>query len=328
MLQTIASVAPSPIALLRSRDVAHPERAVRRGEIVPLRAGVYADTRQWEKLAPWDRYLARVHAVAVARPDALFSHESAAVLLGLPIFGDPVVVHVLAGPGTTARLVAGVRIHNGTHDRKLVQLGGMLLTSAADTAVDIARTRHPAIGLAVADAALRADPALSRAMLVALNENRSSKRGRAIARWPLHNATPLAATAVESVSRAALEWLGFPPGSLQVSLRSRTGEVDRPDFLWPELGVAGESDGDLKYDGRYGSPVEILKRQRQRDARLREQLKAVAHWGWFEATTVDPLRTLLLGHGLRPVQPENPAALFSLRRAVAPAAPHRVVPSP
>ncbi|MFH8250404.1 hypothetical protein ACH3VR_08585 [Microbacterium sp. B2969] len=327
MLQTLPAIMPSPIALLRFADISHPERGVRRSELVRVRAGVYAAALEWEKLAPWERYLARVHAVALLRPDAVFSHESAAALLGLPIFGDPTVVHVLASPGTTARLIAGVRVHNWTGDRELIEVSGMLLTSVADTAVDLARSRHPAIGLSVADGALRLDPRLGVANFVANNEARSSKRGRAIARWPLSAATPLAATAVESVSRAVIEWLGFPPPELQVTLRASTVDEDRPDFLWPDLRVAGEADGDLKYDGRFGSPTDILKRQRVRDARLRTQLKAVAHWGWYEATTVDPLRTLLLGHGLRPIRPENPVPLFSLRRAVAPSAPHRVSPT-
>jgi hypothetical protein len=319
----IASIAPSPAALLRFTDVAHPERAVMRAELVRVRPGVYALQERWRTLPPWERYLARVHAVATVRPDVIFSHESAAALLGLPVFGDPVVVHVLAPPGTTARQVAGVRVHNWIGDREVIEVGGLVLTSAADTAVDLARSRHAAIGLAVADGALRIDSGLSSDKLVALNEARVSKRGRALARWPLHSASALAATAGESVSRAVIEWLGFPPPILQMTFRSRTGEEDRPDFVWPELGLAGEADGDLKYDGRYGSATVLLRRQSERDARLRAHLTSVAHWGWREATRVDPLRSLLLGHRLRPVEPEASAHLFSLRRALASAPPHR-----
>lgn len=288
-----------------------------------MRPGVYAPSTAWNDLPPWERYLARVHAVASLRPDAIFSHESAAALLGLPIFGDPLTVHVLALPGTTARLVSGVRVHNWVGDREVVDVGSVILTSAADTAVDLARSRHAAIGLAAADGALRNDVDLSRERLVAVNEARVSKRGRALARWPLQNATALAATAAESVSRAVIEWLGFPPPVLQMTFRSRAEKEDRPDFVWPEFGLAGEADGDLKYDGRYGSPITLLRRQSERDARLRAHVTSVAHWGWREATTVDPLRSLLLGHGLRSVAPEASAHLFSLRRALHAAPPHR-----
>lgn len=320
----VASIVPSPVELFRFADFAHPERSVQRGQLVRVRAGVYAPARAWHALAPWERYVGRVHAVALVRSDAIFRHESAAALLDMPIFGDPSVVHVLAAPHTTARLVSGVRVHNWTGDRTLIEAGGLLMTSAADTAVDLARSRHPAVGLSAADAALRTSVNLTPETLVALNEARVSKRGRALARWPLSFSTALAATAGESVSRAVIEWLGFPPPLLQVTLRAATGEDDRPDFLWPDLGLAGEADGDLKYDGRYGSPAVILTRQRERDARLRRRLKAVAHWGWHEATALAPLRSLLLGHGLSPVAPEATPHLFSLRRALSSAAPHRV----
>lgn len=326
-LLTLA-VASSPIALMRFGDLAHPERAVRRGEIVKVRAGVYAPARDWRALAPWERYLARVHAVALLRPDAVFSHESAAALLGLPIFGDPVTVHVLAAPGATARLVAGVRVHTWTGDREILQVAGLLVTSPADTAVDLARFRHAAIGLAVADAALRRDPDLTVDALLLLNEERASARGRARARWPLGSATAVAESALESISRAVAEWLGFPAPALQVRFSSPTGEDDRSDFVWCQIGLAGESDGDLKYDGRYGSPAEVLRAQRERDARMRRHhVRFVAHWGWHEATTVSPLRSLLRGAGLEPTMPENTAQLLTLRRAVSPLPPHLVEPA-
>ncbi|NLP82236.1 hypothetical protein HF576_00075 [Microbacterium sp. CFH 90308] len=325
----LLTVARSPIALLRFADLAHPERGVRNGELVKIRPGVYASARDWNALAAWDRYLARVHAVAMVCPDVVFSCESAAALQGMSIFGDPVVVHVLASPLATARLVAGIRVHTTGGHREVVEIGGMLMTSPAETAVDLARSRHAAIGLAAADAALRIDPSLSAESLVAINEGRASKRGRALARWPLGAATALAETALESVSRATIAWLGFPEPTLQVTFRSAGGQEDRSDFVWRGISLAGESDGDLKFDGRYGDPRELLRRQRERDARLRSRhVEAVAHWGWVEATTVDPLRTLLLGHGLKQVAPEQPAQLYSLRRAVSPNPPHRAAPLP
>ncbi|MDN3494666.1 hypothetical protein QL996_01885 [Planococcus sp. APC 4015] len=134
MLRSSAVPVPTPIALTRSADIAHPERALRRAEIVRVRGGVYADAGEWQALTPWNRYLARIHAVALDRPDAIFSHDSAAALHGMPVFGDPLVVHVLAHPSTTARQVAGVRVHNGDGDRDIVEAGGVVLTGVADTA--------------------------------------------------------------------------------------------------------------------------------------------------------------------------------------------------
>ena len=319
-----APVMTSPVPLVRRADIPHPERAVARGVLVKVRHGVYAPAALWQDVTPWDRYLARVHAVALLHPDAVFSHESAAALLGLPVFGDPGTVHVLAEPIGTAGLASGIRTHASSGDRTIIELGGLLMTGFVDTAVDIARHRHRAVGLAMADAALRADPAASAQLLVALNEARVSKRGRAVARWALHRATPLAESTLESISRAVVEWVGFPRPTLQVAFRRSAGGEDRVDMVWDETSLAGECDGDLKYDGRYGPSAQVLARQGERDTRLRRHLRAVAHWGWREATTVVPLRGILSGHGLRTIAAEDAAALFSLRRAVSPHPPHSV----
>ncbi|WP_240658544.1 hypothetical protein [Microbacterium sp. CPCC 204701] len=291
-----------------------------------VRHGVYASTRLWKALTPWDRYLARVHAVALVLPGAVFCCESAAALLGMPIFGDPVVVHVLVETSGTARLDAGVRSHRAGHDRTIIESSGIALTSPADTAIDLARHRHPAIGRSAADAALRIDPLLTRDVLAAGNEARTSSRGRNIARWALTRSTARAETALESVGLCVIEWLGFPAPELQVVFRSESGTEDRGDALWRSLGIVGEADGDLKYDGRFGDAASVLRRQHLRDRRLRRRadVTAVVHWGWDDATSVTPLQHILLGAGLRPIAPEQPAPLHSVRRNLSARAPHRL----
>jgi hypothetical protein len=251
-------------------------------------------------------------------PDAVFCHESAAALLGLPGFGDPVTVHVLRNPGATARVTGGVRTHTSDTPRELTELEGMGLTTATETAVDLARSRQPALALAVADAVLRLDPGIAVEGLVAANESRASSRGRRQARWALHRATAQAETALESVSRAVVEWLGFPDPVLQHWFTSSSGERDRADMWWPDDKVIGEADGDLKYDGRFGDPVLLLRARRRRDARLREQVRSVAHWAWDEVVQFPQLRSILLGSGLRRIRVEDTARLFELRRVLAP----------
>ena len=315
----LTGLLPTPVPLSRTADVPHPERAIARGELVRVRQGVYAPTELWRALAPWDRYLARVHAVALTYPNAVFSHDAAAALRGLPVFGDPVVVHVLEDPLGRSRLVGGIRVHTHTGDREILELGGLLVTGIRDTAVDMARSRHRAIGLSMADAALRADPSLDAAALQACNERRVSKRGRAIARWSLARANPLAESALETVSRAVTEWLGFPEPVLQVRFPTTDGGHDRSDLVWEQASVAGECDGGLKYDGRFGEAEVVQTRQRERDARLRRHVRAVVHWGWRDAVLATPLRDMLTGAGVHPVAREDTSALFSLRRALAPA---------
>lgn len=311
--------ASSPIALLRRGEIHHPERALARGDIVKVRRGIFAAREPWTALAPWDRYLARVHAVAVDHPDAVFCHESAAVLLGAAVFGDPGVVHLSVPPGATARTHGGIRTHIRTETHGIASSSGLMATDAMTTAVSLARERHPAIALAVADSVLRLAPWLSPDALRAENEGRASSRGRAVARWVIDRATPSAESPLESVSRAVGEWLGFPDPVLQHTFVSASGVVDRGDLWWPHLRLLGEADGDIKYGGGYGDPLEALQARRERDMRLLSgDVAAVAHFGWPEVTFVEPYRALMLGHGLRPVARENTAALAGVTRLLAP----------
>lgn len=303
--------APSPIPLLPSAAVAHAEREVADGRLVRVRRGVLAPAVAWSELAPWDRYKARVHAVAMTRPDSVFCLESAAALLGGPVFGHPREVHVLDGPEANARLVDGVRRHTTAQDRLIVEVGGMLMTSFADTAVDIARARHGALALAVADASLRLDPSASVEALVTLNESRLSKRGRRLARWPLHRASKDAETALESVSRAVIEWLGFGEPLLQREFHT-DGVLDRCDMWWEDARVVGEADGGVKYDGSLQPAADAIRREKARDRRLLAHADHVVHWSWSDVSKIDPLRALLLRAGLRQRHPEASRELYAL----------------
>ncbi|WP_431779690.1 hypothetical protein [Microbacterium aurantiacum] len=316
-MDPVLTLPSPPLALHRAADLHRPAAAAARGQLHRVRDGIYADAEEWAELTPWRRYLARVQAVAMTRPDAVFCLESASALLGLPVFGDPLTVHTLGGATATGRECGGVRVHAGCGDRRLVSAGGRTVTSLADTAVDLARHRHPAVGVATADAALRLDPTLSTDIMTAINEQRESSRGRRRARDPLREADAAAESPLESVSRCVIRWLGFAPPILQKVFRT-DGVLDRGDFWWPESSVLGEADGDLKYDGSLGDPLRALRQRRDRDIRLSRHVRTVAHWSWTEATTFAPLRAILLGHGIPLVAGEDTASLLTLRRALAP----------
>lgn len=313
-LPNVSTTASPPVPLFHARELPRPSRALLMGELVSVRRGIYAPAPAWHALAPWDRYLARVFAVAMTHPEAVFSHESAAALEGLPILGDPLVVHVLARRGETARLDSGIRTHTAADERELHETGGILRTSPREIAVDLARARHPAYALSIADAALRGDHALSVETLVAANESRSTTRGRRLARWPLHRAVGTSESTLESLSRAVIEWLGFPEPELQKWFESANGTRDRADFAWPRTGVIGESDGDVKYDGTFGDPLSLIRDRRARDARLREHARTVVHWSWDDIGDPPRFARILLSAGLKQVGPEATAQLFSLRR--------------
>ncbi|MEV7694546.1 hypothetical protein AB0N73_14575 [Microbacterium sp. NPDC089189] len=310
-------IRPCPIPLLRARDIPHPDRAVARGEVVAVRRGVYAPAAAWGELAPWDRYLVRVHAASAVRPGLTFSHESAAVLLGLPVVGDPFWVHVVGDAFTTAGARSGLVVHSSAVPRETIDGGDCAVTSATECAVDIARSRHEVVGLSLADAVLRADAGLSVEILVARNEDRGSSRGRRLARWALHRASALAESTFESASRAVIEWLGYPAPELQQVFGDPRVGIDRSDFWWPGQRVAGEADGDLKYDGRFGDATVLLRERRRRDARIRSRgARQVAHWGWSDMLMHQPLDDLLFAAGLRHVERVDTARLVGARRAL------------
>lgn len=312
-------LAPCPVTLRRTSELPHPERALVTGQVMRVRRGVYASRPAWASLRPWDRYLARVYAVAMAHPDVVFSHESAAVLLGMPVIGDPEIVHTLVSPTSASREHAGIRSHRAERPETVRAIGGLLVTSPGATAVTLARHRHEALGFAACEAALRLDPTLTPNALRADNESRVSSRGRNHARWALDRATGRCESVLESLSVATIEWLGFPPPEVQHVFTSPDGITDRGDLWWAEARLLGEPDGEFKYDGRFGDPADLLRERHQRDRRLlRSGVRAVTHWGWVDLARVDPLRALLRGQGLRQIAPESPTPLYSLQRLLAP----------
>ncbi|MER7798155.1 hypothetical protein [Microbacterium sp. NPDC096154] len=311
------SLRPCPVPLLRQADAAvRLDVAHRRGDVHRVARGVFAPTDPWSRLTRWDRYLARVPAHALTHPDAVFALESAAVLLGVPVAGALDEVHVLSD-GTAGRLVAGVRTHVTRDRRDLRTVDGLILLSPEETAVDLARMRHRAVGLMAADAVRLLDRPHPD-VLIARNEARASSRGRDAARWALSRATPLAESALESVSRAAVEWLGYPPPDLQVIFRADDGTPHRADMYWPDDDVIGEADGRVKYDGTLGDGGKRLWDEKQREDALRRRVAGFARWGHEHVMRVDPLDTILRSAGLRHIHPRESGPLLTLRRALTP----------
>ncbi|MFT3798829.1 hypothetical protein [Microbacterium sp.] len=309
---------PSPVALFLGSETSNASRAVRTGELVKVMRDVYAPAGAWRELPPWGRYLARTHAVALVRPDAVFVGEAACALHGLPVFGEPPDVHVMLPDPAKSRRRPGIRIHTTQRMPQTERLGGLIVATPAELAVEIAHSRHPAVGLAVAGATLRADPALSTAELSALGATRPSARGVRTARWVFDRATPVAESPLENVSIAVIDWLGFPAPELQHWFRDPSnGSGDRADYWWERWRAAGEADGDIKYSGAFGDARTALQARNARDARLRERgVRATAHWGWRDLTAYAQLRALLLAVGLPLVRPEQTAPLSTLAAAL------------
>ncbi|MCG7417405.1 MULTISPECIES: type IV toxin-antitoxin system AbiEi family antitoxin domain-containing protein [Microbacterium] len=308
------SLRASPTPLLLTSDAPRSGPPPWRDDsLLRVRAGIYTMRSAWEGLTPWDRYLVRVHAFALARPDAVFSHESAASLLGLPTFGHPRMIHIFDARRSRSVRYGDVTVHTSADARSACEVAGIRITAVEDVVVDLARALPPALGLAVADAALRSFD-LDRERLLDRAAAQRNSFGLRRLQWTLAHATPLAESPGESISRAVIEWCGFPDPALQVEHRV-DGRIFRSDFCWPDEKILGESDGWLKYsaDDAAAAAFSVRAEKRREDA-LRRQGWRIARWDYAGALGVDALRRALMAVGLRPVRRPEVAALASVGR--------------
>ncbi len=301
-------IAPSPVYFRVASDAAPTARPRDDRTLVRVRHGVWTDAVAWRALAPWERYLARVHAVALVRPDAVFCHESAAALWGQPIFGEPRDIHLFEGRATHSHRVGDVVRHASLAPPRIVDTGDYLLTAPADTAVALTRALPPAWGVAAVDATISGRQ-LGLCTITELRDVLSSQADRRHRRrcvWALDHADPRSESVGESVSRAVIGWLGFEEPELQHPFHF-DGHTDRCDFFWPRSGVAGESDG----YGKYRTSADLVAEKRRED-RLRRHLRGFARWDWKDAMHAEPLRRALDNAGVPRIHPPQPAMLATL----------------
>ena len=220
---------------------------LRRGKWIRVRHGAYAEASSYGKLTEAERYRSLVYAVMLAVDvPAVASHQSAAVLSDLPLWGtDLSRVHLTRRLGHGARTQAGVKHHTASlPDHARTTVGCLAVTSLERTAIDVAREYGFEAGVVSADAALRAGA----------DRDRLQETMREMREWPGACAAA-AATAVadgcaesvgESRSRLVVLESGLPPPRLQV--RILHGDLcARVDMLVESCNLIIEFDGRSKY---------------------------------------------------------------------------------
>ncbi|MDT0213076.1 type IV toxin-antitoxin system AbiEi family antitoxin domain-containing protein [Rothia sp. ARF10] len=277
------------------------ERAVERGDLTRLAKGLYAVRSPWDALPPWVRHEHLARAGVRLTPDAIVSHLSAAVLLGLPhpAYEPSKVTMTLLDDSRTSRTDAWRRFHRGaTPPAHVVIVARRPHLIAARTVVDCIRDLHPRDALAITDAALRRG-LCSRSNLDAMRRHQVHWPGIAGADDVLRVTDPRRENWLESVSAWALHSHGLPCGVPQVTVLDRAGRfVARADAVWPDLALVGEADGRGKYELGTGGAVggdlgETLRRnvhaERIRENRLRDLGLDVMRWDTGDALRVTPL---------------------------------------
>ncbi len=260
--------------------------AVRRGRLIRLRAGAFQVADLGHLTAyERDRWLHAGPGVGavLTTPGAQASHGTAAVLRGLPLLTIPAAPCVTVVPWHTGE-IGGTHVHRTTSGPLTLPVGAVECTSVARTALDLAREHGVAAGVVALDFAL-AEGMSDRADVASTLSRLARWPGVRAAREAAAKADPRSESVLESVSRVRLTQFGFPAPDLQVTIANAAARrIGRVDFLWADLGVVGEADGALKYDG---SNPDALVDEKRRQELLEETGLIVVRWGWREVLQFD-----------------------------------------
>ena len=271
--------------LARQTDSGALER-VRRGVYLPPRAvnSGPAESRR-------EQVLRQMTAVAERLTTTYwFSHTSAALLHGCWTWQLADVVHVTqlrAPKGAQVRDPRLRRHWTALPRRDRTELLGLPVTTLERTVVDCARGLAGAQALVVADSGLRAgaDPAVIQAILEESAGTRGVRRARSV--------VALADARAESPGESIVRWIvhdaGLPAPTPGLAVDTRLGRRWL-DLAWPELKVAIEFDGAVKYaGGDFGDPGERLWREKLRHDALVEAGWVVLRVVWADLTDPDAL---------------------------------------
>lgn len=297
-------------------------RDVQLGHFMRVRRGVFTSVGKWDATSDRERTRARIAAVVhTRRNNVVLSHESAALLWGLPHVGRrPEFVELADARGTAPRTRNGIRWRRTPYDpAEIVELDGFLVTGLAQTLVDLSCSRRFTNAVAAVDAALAGR--LEGAWIPHVEVDATSlidrldadgRRGRRRGRAAISFADRRSESVGESVSRANMHLLGFPPPLLQVEFDRADGRVDRVDFDWPDYQLFGEFDGDGKYlrpEYTRGRSIDeiLLDEKKRADGIRRRHNRRDARWDWGIAISPPRLRSALLEAGLPQVGPERRA---------------------
>lgn len=207
------------------------------------------------------------------------SHESAALVHGVPTYTVPDVVHLSRASGSRRNGKTTVHVA-ALPPEHIAEIDGIPVTSLPRTVVDVARRVEFGAGLIVGDAALRAG--VTRAELDQVLQVMWTWPGVLAAARVVRHADARAESPGESFVRSRFIELRLPVPDLQVVVGDELGHSARTDFWWRDRGVVGESDGRVKYTDEEG-----LWREKQRQEWLEEAGFVVIRWNWAQAHAPD-----------------------------------------
>ncbi|MFG1795689.1 hypothetical protein [Nocardia sp. NPDC049149] len=262
-----------------------------------IRPGSYMLSDTYEVMDQQERYGALVYASAahLATP-AVISHQSSAAVQNLPLWGLPLDrVHITRHRSSGGHRGKHVHVHCAPfRDEDVISIGSLRVFTPARTVADIARTVGLQAAVAIGDAAMRRfdlnHESLCQALAYAAGRPGYHAASRAIAMFDGRSES-----IGESRSRVVLANLDLPTPELQTTVLDTFGRfVARADFCFEELGIIGEFDGRVKYDGSVKTaedPATALYREKLREDKLRDLGGEVVRWTWSDLDTADAIAT-------------------------------------
>ncbi len=251
-----------------------------------LRRGVYCRSADLPPDGPVRAALEVTAAALATDCDVVGSHQTAALVHGLPLFqpydGPPVLSrdrlprHDRPGHTSPAPLVSQLP------PRHRACVHGAVVTSLARTAMDLARKGLALSSVVVLDATLRAG--VRREQLEEVLADCHGWPGSVRAKQWLAFADGRAESPLESVGRWRMHQAEVPAPDLQVVVRDVDGVIGRTDFCWEEFRTVGEADGFGKYRAPDGTAdFAALRAEKLREDRLRDAGWEVFRFIWDEA---------------------------------------------
>ncbi|MHB1010591.1 MAG: DUF559 domain-containing protein [Propionibacteriaceae bacterium] len=251
------------------------------GALVTVRQGVFIRADAWPEDGAAQGIL-RARAEQAANPEGVMSHQSAALVLGLPAPGFarwhelPVAITLPTGHSSRTRSTVH---HVGPLPSHHVMLDeeGYRITTPARTAVDLAARLDLPEALVLLDGAARMICAsyvstprrrdYTTGAYITAARDLLSEAARTVRAGRLLDAVavtlPCRESPAESLSAGHMILAGIPAPSFQAMLRTPRGTYF-PDFLWEDARLIGECDGAVKYTG---AAAVVAEKEREQDLR-------------------------------------------------------------
>lgn len=259
---------------------------VRDGQLIRKRHGIYA-TAEAVVAAHEDK--AHAHALEVraalrvaSAAGAVASHESAALIHGIPLLTEPSDGLVsLTRPATAFRdrPLRGVRFYPARLPAGHVTMElDVPVTTIARTVIDLSRTRSFMDGVVAADHAIRT-LRISKSALSRVIDACKGWPGADHARRVVHFSDERSGSPLESSARVIFDAFRLPAPELQAEV---TGALPEVDFMWRQYKTVADTDGLVLRGAIEGDAVQSAIDGRRRERLIREAGYKLVHITWAE----------------------------------------------